>query len=90
MIGTSSVVTADVPDNAIVAGVPARLIRMRKAREDLPLGKGPTAPSLSPGAADGEEVERPVERMIGRVGADGCAMGRSAKSLDAIAGVNRS
>jgi acetyltransferase-like isoleucine patch superfamily enzyme len=31
VIGTSSVVTADVPANAVVAGIPARLIRMRKA-----------------------------------------------------------
>ncbi len=31
VIGTSSVVTADVPNNAVVAGTPARLIRMRKA-----------------------------------------------------------
>jgi acetyltransferase-like isoleucine patch superfamily enzyme len=31
VIGTSAVVTCDVPDNAVVAGVPARLIRMRKA-----------------------------------------------------------
>jgi acetyltransferase-like isoleucine patch superfamily enzyme len=31
VIGTSSVVTADVADNAVVAGIPARLIRMRKA-----------------------------------------------------------
>ena len=31
VIGTSAVVTCDVPANAVVAGVPARLIRMRKA-----------------------------------------------------------
>jgi acetyltransferase-like isoleucine patch superfamily enzyme len=31
VIGTSAVVTCDVPDNAVVAGIPARVIRMRDA-----------------------------------------------------------
>jgi len=31
VIGTSSVVTCDVPANAVVAGTPARVIRMREA-----------------------------------------------------------
>jgi acetyltransferase-like isoleucine patch superfamily enzyme len=30
VIGTSSVVTCEVPDNAVVGGIPARLIRMRE------------------------------------------------------------
>jgi acetyltransferase-like isoleucine patch superfamily enzyme len=31
VIGTSSVLTTDVPDNAVVGGIPARVIRMRDA-----------------------------------------------------------
>ncbi len=31
VIGTSAVVTTDVPDDAVVAGIPARVIRMRDA-----------------------------------------------------------
>ena len=35
ILGTSAVVTKDVPDNAVVAGVPARVIRMREAPKTL-------------------------------------------------------
>jgi acetyltransferase-like isoleucine patch superfamily enzyme len=35
VIGTNSVVTKDVPANAVVAGIPARVIRMREVPEHL-------------------------------------------------------
>jgi acetyltransferase-like isoleucine patch superfamily enzyme len=35
IVGTNSVVTKDVPANAVVAGIPARVIRMREAPEVL-------------------------------------------------------
>ena len=35
MIGTNAVVTADVPANAVVGGVPAKVIRMREAPKTL-------------------------------------------------------
>ena len=35
IVGTNAVVTRDVPANAVVAGSPARIIRMREAPEHL-------------------------------------------------------
>ena len=35
IVGTNSVVTKDVPANSVVAGIPARIIRMREAPQEL-------------------------------------------------------
>jgi acetyltransferase-like isoleucine patch superfamily enzyme len=48
IIGTNSVVTKDVPANAVVAGVPVRILRMREAPRELrwsdPVEPDPHAP----------------------------------------------
>ncbi len=52
IIGTNSVVTRDVPANAVVAGSPARVIRMREEPAELrwsdPVEPDPAAPTTLP------------------------------------------
>ena len=49
IVGTNAVVTKDVPANAVVAGAPARIIRMREAPRELrwpnPVEPDPNAPT---------------------------------------------
>ncbi len=48
IIGTNAVVTKDVPANAVVAGVPARVVRMRRAPAEM---RWPNPVEPDPGAA---------------------------------------
>ena len=78
IVGTNSVVTKDVPANAVVAGIPARIIRMREA----PAGAALAQPGRAgPGGLDDAAARReagliaptPRPRAVKEASPAGCA-----------------
>ena len=67
IVGTNSVVTKDVPANAVVAGIPARVIRMREAPKDL---RWRPATARWSSRSGGAEQPLPIPDELAQPGAD--------------------
>jgi acetyltransferase-like isoleucine patch superfamily enzyme len=60
VIGTNSVVTKDVPANAVVGGVPARILRMREAPRELRWSNPVEPDPHAPGTLQPEDQQEPA------------------------------
>lgn len=54
-VGAGAIVTKNIPKDAVVAGVPARIIRFRQPGENLSDNKGPPCPYRLPGWMEAPE-----------------------------------